>query len=496
MSPAPMSPGFTSRRRAASFHDLLERDPGSPPATARERAWLDLVDQLRATPAPPARPDFVAGLRERLMSAAPAALTPAGASPASATAATPLPEADRREDRLALRPRRSRRERRLVAALAAMAVVGAGSGAAYASQRALPGDTLYPLKRAIENVELSIETQPQQRAQSLLASADDRLAEVEALGRRGDLDADAVRTTLASFSDQATAGSDLVVAGLGDGGNEGEARALRRFTSQSMTVLDGFEPVVPAAARPALVDAARTLYQIDDTARRLCSCGGPVVPLSPALLGSTPLEGGVPGGLTGGSDPALPSQRGPGSGGSDGSGDPGGTGDAAQPGQDGSAGTGRGSGPAPGAGGTPSTGAGLPGGRSEPDARGGQGRQGVRAGRGAGGAPSAATSDLPGAAELVETLESLTDQLSDLPDAPGGTGGAGGAGPSVGPPQQETSRPRQGSGAGGRTGRDPRSGPRQDSGAPRGSGNAPGGLRDLGESVDDALDGLAADLLP
>ncbi len=474
-----MSPGFTARSRAESFDDLLQRGPDGPPGTTRQRTWLDLVEQLRATPAPPARPGFVDGLRGRLMKAAVSELTTGAVSSASASTTTP-PVGPAREDRLALRPRRTRRERRVVAALAAMAVVGAGAGAAYASQRALPGDALYPLKRAIENVELSAETQPRQRAQGLLSHADARLSEVEALRRRGDLDAAVVRTTLSSFSEQAVAGSDLVVAGLGGGGDDGAVRGLRSFTAQGMDTLDGLEPAVPAAARPALVDAARTVHQIDDTARRLCTCGGPVVPLPPELLlESIPLPDGALDGVPGRSD------------------------GAARPGQDGSADTGRGSDPAPGAG-TASTGSGAPDGRGDPADGRGQGRrgardgQGARAGQGATGRSPAATPDLPGAADLVETLESLTDELSDLPGKLAGTAGAGdasGAGSSAGS-QQGSSRPQRGSDGGSRAGRGPGNGPLQGSDRPGGSGQGSGGLQHLGDSVDDAIDELAAGLLP
>ena len=58
------------------------------------------------------------------------------------------------EQRLTLRPaaRRTSRDRRLAVAVGSLALLGAAASVTVGAQVALPGDTLYPMKRAIEDV--------------------------------------------------------------------------------------------------------------------------------------------------------------------------------------------------------------------------------------------------------------------------------------------------------------------------------------------------------
>src|SRR5689334_22043639 len=129
-----MSPLFPTQRRAEHFDSLLE---GARPddLDPRTTELLELVGVLRAVPAPEARPEFVADLRERLMVAA-------------ETELVAVPAARERDDvaRLTLRPARTRGQRRVSLALGAAAIVGATTSMAVASQGAIPGDALYPVK--------------------------------------------------------------------------------------------------------------------------------------------------------------------------------------------------------------------------------------------------------------------------------------------------------------------------------------------------------------
>ena len=137
-----MTPLFPARRSAERFDSLVEG--GRRDDVDRTTAdLLELVSTLRSVPEPQARPEFVADLRERLMLAAAAELTPA-------------PVAARERDdvaRLTIKPARTRRERRVGIALGAVAIMGATTSMAVASQGAIPGDALYPVKRAIENTQ-------------------------------------------------------------------------------------------------------------------------------------------------------------------------------------------------------------------------------------------------------------------------------------------------------------------------------------------------------
>src|SRR4051794_2927570 len=136
-----MTPLFPARRSAERFDSLVEggRRDDVDPATSD---LLELVGALRSVPEAQPRPEFVADLRDRLMLAA-------------ATELKPVQTGNERDDvaRLTISPVRPRRERRVAVGLAAVAVIGATTSMAVASQNAIPGDALYPVKRAIENTE-------------------------------------------------------------------------------------------------------------------------------------------------------------------------------------------------------------------------------------------------------------------------------------------------------------------------------------------------------
>jgi len=86
-----MSPVFSARRRADEFDSLVEAAAsGQRVEDARFAELLEVVGTLRSTPAPEARPEFVADLRSRLMTAAAEELvqvapTPAERRPSSTT---------------------------------------------------------------------------------------------------------------------------------------------------------------------------------------------------------------------------------------------------------------------------------------------------------------------------------------------------------------------------------------------------------------------------
>ena len=80
-------------------------------------------------------------------------------------------------------PRRTRRERRLGIALGAVAIIGATTSMAVASQSALPGDALYPLKRAIENTQAGFSVGDDAKGETILGNASGRLDEVDELTR-------------------------------------------------------------------------------------------------------------------------------------------------------------------------------------------------------------------------------------------------------------------------------------------------------------------------
>ncbi|WP_300643982.1 DUF5667 domain-containing protein [Nocardioides sp.] len=267
-----MSPVFSARRRADEFDSLVEAAAsGRRVEDARFTDLLDVVATLRTAPAPAARPEFVADLRERLMAAAADELVQA--SPAA-------------PQRLTITPSRSPRERRLAIAVGGVALVGATTSMAVAAQSALPGDVLYPLKRALENAQTGVRVDDAAKGASLLAIARGRLAEVDELTRSEQgQDIVAIEETLADFAVQTTEASDLLLADYAETGSEASIKDLQDFTAQSLAALEDLSAVLPSVAQEALVQAGELLAQIAQTALSLCPlCGGEQIGRIPSFL--------------------------------------------------------------------------------------------------------------------------------------------------------------------------------------------------------------------
>lgn len=272
-----MKPAFAARRRADEFDALVGATPTSGDTDTRYAEFLAIVASLRELPDPQPRPEFVADLRGRLMQAAETELAPA------------------EDSRLRLPARRRVRDRRLAAAVGGFAIVGATTSMAMAAQSALPGDSLYPLKRAIENADAGLSADERTRGVTLLENASDRLAEVSELSETGSPGNGAVvAQTLTTFTDQATEASELLLADYEESGQESSITELRDFTADSMQALADLEALVPVDARDELLEAARELTQIDLAAARACpSCAGQGITEIPAILTSAGFVPGV-----------------------------------------------------------------------------------------------------------------------------------------------------------------------------------------------------------
>ncbi len=163
-----MTWGLTAQRRADRFDAMVEGSPTVETTGARDAELLELVGAMRSVPEVTARPEFVASLREQLMAEAPLALVPDDLS------------------RLQLPARRTGGERRLAAVVGGIAIVGATTSIAVASQSALPGDSFYPVKRAIERVHTGLSIGEGSKGTTILANASDRLDEADQLARQDD----------------------------------------------------------------------------------------------------------------------------------------------------------------------------------------------------------------------------------------------------------------------------------------------------------------------
>ena len=272
-----MTWGFTAQRRADEFDALVESTSTAGSSTdraSRDSDLLELVGALRSAPEVHARPEFVSDLRALLMAEAETALVPADTS------------------RLRLPDRKPRRERRLAAVVGGIAIVGATTSVAVASQSALPGDTLYPIKRVIEDAHTGLSVGEANKGTTVLANASDRLAEVDALTHQdGVADDLRIAQTLNAFTDQATQASDLLLSDYAHNGNESSIVALRDFSASSLDQLAALEPYVPADARDELIRAAQALNTIGTEAAQSCpSCGGtPIESFPPTLVAAEPI---------------------------------------------------------------------------------------------------------------------------------------------------------------------------------------------------------------
>lgn len=264
-----MTWGFSAQRRADEFDAQVEgRSISGPAGIIRDAELLELVGAMRSLPPVQARPEFVADLRAQLMAEAQTVLVPDDVS------------------RLQLPQRHTRRERRLAALVAGVAIVGASTSVAVAAQSALPGESLYPIKRVIESAHTGVSLADGAKGSVLLGNASNRLAEVRALSSKPDED-DQIAQALSAFTDQATSAADLLLADYDQHGDASSVQSLRAFVASSLTELQALEPMVPYDARDELLGAAAALARIDADAVKSCSsCDpGPLADLPAALAG-------------------------------------------------------------------------------------------------------------------------------------------------------------------------------------------------------------------
>jgi hypothetical protein len=251
-----MTPLISARRAAEDFARVV--DGSSVDVADRYRDLTACVDLLRAEPASDARPEFVADLRSRLMSAADTLLIAAPAQPRPAPVLTLAPP--------------TRRHRRLGAAAAALVIVGAGAGVAAAAEGSLPGDPLYPVKRGIESAQVSLNTSDAAKGQDLIAQAGTRLDEIDGLMSDGDATSQ-ITDTLAAYQRSASDGADLLFVAYQRGGSTADLAELRTALSQQLDQLRQLAGQAPPTTQPSFASATALLGDLDQQARVLCNCG-------------------------------------------------------------------------------------------------------------------------------------------------------------------------------------------------------------------------------
>ncbi|MGH3496587.1 MAG: DUF5667 domain-containing protein [Nocardioidaceae bacterium] len=261
-----MNLGFTARRRAEEFATAL--DGRVAPRDDHVRQLVLVADALRSMPKVEPGTAWSTALRERLVTEATSVLRPAGpVLPAS------RPSSERPGTRT---PTRTAPRRRLAAAATAFVLIGGGAGLAQASTQSLPGDALYPVKRALERADLAIQTSNSGDGSVLLSQASDRLTEVKGLlARSGDSPSDAalISSTLRDFSSEATQGGQKLMQAYQQSGGQGDITTVGAFVSASSAKLHDLSSQLPTATHDAFAAAARTVNALDQQAHGICpSC--------------------------------------------------------------------------------------------------------------------------------------------------------------------------------------------------------------------------------
>ncbi|HJR18286.1 MAG TPA: DUF5667 domain-containing protein [Actinomycetota bacterium] len=157
---------------------------------------------------------------------------------------------DRARNVVVAPPLRRRGMRLVAASLAAgmILVLGAGSAVA-ASSSALPGDTLYGVKRAVERVSLAMHRDPGSRAELQLQFAATRLAEIDALLAAGEDPAEA----LDGLEDALAGAEDDALHAIALGQDAGALLAhVNEMISKHIAVLTGVMGKVPDQAKDAI----------------------------------------------------------------------------------------------------------------------------------------------------------------------------------------------------------------------------------------------------
>ncbi|MGW8066755.1 DUF5667 domain-containing protein [Streptomyces ziwulingensis] len=251
-----MIANVSAHRRANAFAQALEEqsDPGAAaeqsggPADAGATAeptgqgrLLALATGLETLPRPTLDPEVKVVQRAQLVAAFEAMLQEGTA--AGAAAATPVPEQRRTRGTHRATPlQRFRPRSRLAKGLTAgglsvSVAAGAFGGVAAASSDALPGDSLYGLKRGIEDFRLGLTDGDDERGEAYLDLASTRLNEARRLmerGRSGPLDHESlgeIRRALSGMRHDASEGHRLLSAAYArDPGSLAPMQALSAFS--------------------------------------------------------------------------------------------------------------------------------------------------------------------------------------------------------------------------------------------------------------------------
>lgn len=257
-----MIANVSAHRRANAFAQTLEdrtsgggaaEQPEAPAEPAEHGPLLALAHGLGELPKPQMDPEVQVVQRAQLVAAMEAMF-----AEGSAAAGPTVPEqrtagkgAHRASPLRKLRPR-SRWTKGLAAGgLTVGVAAGAFSGVAAASSDALPGDSLYGLKRGMEDIKLGMADDDADRGGIYLDQASTRLSEARRLmerGRAGDLDHESlgeIRRVLDGMKHDASEGHRLLRQAYERDGEIGPMARLNSFAQAHRATWDGLRDRLP-----------------------------------------------------------------------------------------------------------------------------------------------------------------------------------------------------------------------------------------------------------
>ncbi|WP_175412302.1 DUF5667 domain-containing protein [Streptomyces sp. TRM64462] len=272
-----MIANVSAHRRANAFAQALEDQAAQQPEASAERTeqgrLLALASGLGELPKPELDPEVKVVQRAQLVAAMEAMLQE-GTAAGGASADPTVPEQRRSGARGAhraaalrkLRPR-SRWSKGLAAGgLTVGVAAGAFSGVAAASSDALPGDSLYGLKRGMEDLKLGLADDDADRGEIYLDHASTRLSEARRLmdrGRVGDLDHESlseIRRALNGMQHDVTEGHRLLRRAYQRDGSIGPMAALDSFARSHRGTWNGMRDRLP----PQLTDVRDQVSSVFD----------------------------------------------------------------------------------------------------------------------------------------------------------------------------------------------------------------------------------------
>lgn len=286
------------------------RGDGAAGDAPEQATLLTLADGLRTLPRPELDPEVKSVQRAQLIAAMETAFAGAASAPGERTAAIP-------EQRRAPRARRAARARRgahrapplsVLSRLRPRTRLGKGlaagglsvgvaasalGGAAVASTDALPGDTLYGLKRGIEGLRLDLASGDADRGKLYLENASTRLREARRLmerGRSGALDYESVgevRRALSGMKHDAAEGHRLLSAAYERDGKIARMKSLSSFAEEHRTRWGQLRDRLPGQLSEVGAEVSSVFDAIEQEV-------GPLRPLF-AAPPEDPGSGGTPG---------------------------------------------------------------------------------------------------------------------------------------------------------------------------------------------------------